>query len=833
MKANGKRILSILLSLCLAAGLLAVMPIIASADDFPYEIDGNDSVATIQAGIQAEIDDAEEGDTITVTGEKTDADADLTLSIPAGVTVIWEAIYTGAGVTTGLINLLGAGTFEVAEGAELEDTGGEPALYTASTPILVSGGSVMAINYPIYSGSAIVTVSGGTVGGEGSAYGIVNYSGSVIVSGGDVYGDNTAIGCDNAAVTVSDGSVIGGNIAISTLGSVTVSGGVVTGDAFAVNAAGNVTVSSGTVTGSDLAINAGGNVAVSGGIVTAPRCAVVAVGNAAISGEADVQATGATSIAIICAGATVSGGSVKALGGESGTCALFAGSGNVAVSGGTVEAAQGVAILANGTTIGTVPVSVTVSGDALVTGGPAAITTAGGLGDVVVSGGTVTATAGESIAISTNAGKVTVSGGSVDGFMAILTVSGAVAVSGGDVTGEFIAIMSISGAVTVSGGGTVTAAGIEVELEPEPEEEEGATILVGGVAIGTDSGNITVSGGTVTSAGEEGVALTTGSGIIVVTGGSVAADVAIWIDDYGVAAYYAGTCTGDFEVDDDAGLIYEVAYAYDAALLGSLHGTANGLTKKAGLTEAKWNFANAKSLIDFTLGNAAVKSVPWGTFTGPALSDGNIDRTSDTASTIGLTTNVSGKLYCVVTGASALAPTAQQVLLGAMPPFPLVVDAGVLTDISVVLTPGARNIYLVLEDAAGNLSNVLLISALSYQTRYAVTVNFGTAGAATYPAGVNARVTAGTPPEGKVFDKWTTADTEVIFENANAASTTFIMPDKAVTVTATFKDAPDTTKYVGFRLFNCYTKYISNHWNWFKFVVLFGWIWMWFIPPVV
>ena len=25
------------------------------------------------------------------------------------------------------------------------------------------------------------------------------------------------------------------------------------------------------------------------------------------------------------------------------------------------------------------------------------------------------------------------------------------------------------------------------------------------------------------------------------------------------------------------------------------------------------------------------------------------------------------------------------------------------------------------------------------------------------------------------------------------------------------------------------TKYESNFWNWFKFIVLFGWIWMWFI----
>ncbi|MCL2281802.1 MAG: hypothetical protein FWC26_00620, partial [Fibromonadales bacterium] len=35
------------------------------------------------------------------------------------------------------------------------------------------------------------------------------------------------------------------------------------------------------------------------------------------------------------------------------------------------------------------------------------------------------------------------------------------------------------------------------------------------------------------------------------------------------------------------------------------------------------------------------------------------------------------------------------------------------------------------------------------------------------------------------------------------------------------------TKFVS--LFNWQTKYESNFWNWFKFIVLFGWIWMWFI----
>ena len=39
-------------------------------------------------------------------------------------------------------------------------------------------------------------------------------------------------------------------------------------------------------------------------------------------------------------------------------------------------------------------------------------------------------------------------------------------------------------------------------------------------------------------------------------------------------------------------------------------------------------------------------------------------------------------------------------------------------------------------------------------------------------------------------------------------------------------DPLDPVKFVG--LFGKYTDYPSNFWNWFKFVALFGWIWMWF-----
>ena len=61
--------------------------------------------------IQMNIDLATSGDTITVTGGKTDVSGIETLNIPADVKVIWKATYTGLNDTA--LILKGAGTFEI------------------------------------------------------------------------------------------------------------------------------------------------------------------------------------------------------------------------------------------------------------------------------------------------------------------------------------------------------------------------------------------------------------------------------------------------------------------------------------------------------------------------------------------------------------------------------------------------------------------------------------------------------------------------------------------------------------------------------------------------
>jgi hypothetical protein len=75
-------------------------------------------------------------------------------------------------------------------------------------------------------------------------------------------------------------------------------------------------------------------------------------------------------------------------------------------------------------------------------------------------------------------------------------------------------------------------------------------------------------------------------------------------------------------------------------------------------------------------------------------------------------------------------------------------------------------------------------------TTYAVTVNSGT-GSGSYAAGAKVNIVAANAPSGQVFDTWTTADEYVVFANANSAQTSFTMPAKNVTVTATYKDDPN------------------------------------------
>jgi uncharacterized protein (TIGR02145 family) len=74
--------------------------------------------------------------------------------------------------------------------------------------------------------------------------------------------------------------------------------------------------------------------------------------------------------------------------------------------------------------------------------------------------------------------------------------------------------------------------------------------------------------------------------------------------------------------------------------------------------------------------------------------------------------------------------------------------------------------------------------------KYAVTVTSagtGASGGGSYAAGETVTVRAGTAPSGQQFKNWTTTSAGVKFADSSKATTTFIMPKNAVTVTANFQ----------------------------------------------
>jgi hypothetical protein len=139
----------------------------------------------------------ENGDTVTVTGAVTGATAGLTLRIPLGVKVIWQATLTGSVVQTDgviygsvnpgiLFNLSGYGTMEMTEGSIANSAGGQSySMYISGSPTFkISGGTLSSSNASInINGSSTIEITGGTIWGiSGNSYSspVIKISGGTI-----------------------------------------------------------------------------------------------------------------------------------------------------------------------------------------------------------------------------------------------------------------------------------------------------------------------------------------------------------------------------------------------------------------------------------------------------------------------------------------------------------------------------------------------------------------------------------------------------------------------------------------------------------------------------
>ena len=206
--------------------------------------------------------------------------------------------------------------------------------------------------------------------------------------------------------------------------------------------------------------------------------------------------------------------------------------------------------------------------------------------------------------------------------------------------------------------------------------------------------------------------LNTSSSATVAAGGSVSVD-------------YSGAATGDNEyisamlVNSSDTVLY-----YGNIANNSASDTAQAITMPADLAAGSYTLkifneqVNGNKKTDYAseFKDIAI-TVSAADTTAPTLTAGVANRTGDTAAAVKFTSDEAGAYYYAVVDSGAAAPTIDTM------------GAGTACDtteqtIAATLTAGAKDIYIVVKDAAGNVSNALKIAIPAYvPNSYAITAS--------------------------------------------------------------------------------------------------------------
>lgn len=170
--------------------------------------------------------------------------------------------------------------------------------------------------------------------------------------------------------------------------------------------------------------------------------------------------------------------------------------------------------------------------------------------------------------------------------------------------------------------------------------------------------------------------------------------------------------------------------------------------------------------------------------TAPTLGNGSASRESDTNATVKFTSSEAGNYYYAVAESGAAEPDVDTSGTG---------TACDTTEQTISLNnisgAGAKDIYIVVKDAAGNVSQPLKITIPAI---YTLTVNLnggsGNTTGGVYPAGEVVNIDAGSRSNYR-FTGWTTSNGGS-FADASSASTTFTMPAADTTITANWQYNP-------------------------------------------
>jgi hypothetical protein len=331
-----------------------------------------------------------------------------------------------------------------------------------------------------------------------------------------------------------------------------------------------------------------------------------------------------------------------------------------------------------------------------------------GDGSLTVSGGTQGIYGGYSGgSITINSGKVNATGGN---YGITATGSGGIYGPGGTVIISGDAMVNAEGS-----GGIYGYSGITISDDAVVNVTSKSSS--GFYGIHSSFGGININGGTITSNGGEngirsnyGIAITGGNINVTGVNCGVYGSGGITISDcilIATGVNYGIYGTGGITISDciliatggsraiNPNFTVPNGYGYQVAT-----NTDNTMGKQNGVSDGSFVVGSTHKYAK--IGYGALDIPP------PTLSAGSVNRTSDTEATIDFTTDEAGTAYYLVQNSGDSSPANTAVKAGTSLGT---VASGANTGKAVTLTAGAKDIYVVVEDAAGNISEPLKIEA--------------------------------------------------------------------------------------------------------------------------
>lgn len=668
-----------LLTIVLAIVMIAVfMPGTALAEEEATVTNYTDFTAAIENS---------EVTTINVTADFALA-ADVTIDRQITITCLSDPGYA---ITTDDSSIIITGSEAVVTfSGNLTVTGQEPIQVTEFGTANISGGTIAATgddSIGVYVGDhSRVTVSGGSIEatGDGSAGVYVFSDGTADISNGMI----DASGAYSAGVWVE-------------VGTATVSGGTI------------------VAAGEDSAgvlVRPEGTVGISGGIITASGVnsagVYVVSGTADISGDSEISGDGSGVYVFLNGTANISGGTITATGADS----------------------DGIYVCNGGTVI--------VSGDTEISGDATGVALSNGTADI--SGGTIEAARESGSGVYVQDGTANISGGTITATGAVsdgiyVYDGGTVIVSGapeirGDLTGVNLhdrGTLTVSGDPEISGGtygvwvnystadisgGTITATGTD---------SYGISVECGGAVTVSISANLIISGGIYN---EEGKVFLTDLPIPV----EMTAGESKTVELAGVDA------TINFEIDN-RDTDSELAASIDNSDKDRVNLAPPDTTPADTYTLAL--YATTSELNNF---NLIIPVTVEAETIAPVLSAPGASDVTHTAANLNFTSGEAGTYYYLVYSAADAAP--DKAAVKAQGTVAVKGTGAALAAANTVIVSGlapstAYKAYVVVEDAAGNISDVATINITTTAAPDTV-INIAAIAGVTAPVRGSAPVTA-------------------------------------------------------------------------------------------